>query len=467
MLFGGITEILFLLALAGGGSKDLVSFVDAKDYFQARDIEVKVDKMVELAGKTPADAQASVSQLLAIRWLGDHPAEVKKAKGARETLQQIAAGKKGKDSTGFARDYAGRALAKLDGKPLPVRALPANSVRDAGLRWFPKESTIFGSYDLRLPEGVKETENTTWRKLLGGLLRPQDKQQMYKFIEGVGNIRFDRVSFAVIPDVNQESQTRLFFRFTGKGDPKRFAAFVTEQDRNMVVKEKKGARGEKITLIESPKGRGPAIALVDDTDLIIAGYAGGPRRQGDQEPSHMEVLDQALQIMAGKKTSLVKGPQAGVLKSIPARASGLVMGELPDKWRTALTGRGSPFKAFPKTFKGTLIRKANVVELKMTGSAASAKEARDFVESVETIKKMAIEGLKKMPTEIKAQGKEVKITKKTIETLQTALKGIKVEAKDALLSGEATISRQAIRAAGELIPLWFFPSPKQPPPKDG
>src|SRR5262245_4151009 len=127
--------ILMMLALTGGtGSTDLISFVDGPDYFKAREIEVKLEKMVELAAKTPEDGKDSVAQLLAIRWLGDHPAEVKKAKNARQTLQQITAGKKGKDAAGFARDYAERALAKLDGKPLPGPTLAAKSVREEGLR---------------------------------------------------------------------------------------------------------------------------------------------------------------------------------------------------------------------------------------------------------------------------------------------------------------------------------------------
>src|SRR5262249_4692578 len=103
------------------------------------------------------------------------------------------------------------------------------------------------------------------------------------------------------------------------------------------------------------------------------------------------------------------------------------------------------------TFKVTLTRKAKAVELKMTGSAASAKEARAFVEGVETLKKQASDGLKKIPEEFKG-----KIKAKTIDGMQTALKNVKVEAKDALLPGSATISYEAIRAVGEFLPLLYI-----------
>jgi hypothetical protein len=450
-------NLLFIIAMlgAGGGTMDLLSFVPAQDYFKSRQIEVSVDNMLELAAKAGEKNKAPVAQLLAIRWLADHAAEVKKNKKARETLQQITDGKKGKDDLGFAQDYAQRALAKLAGKLLPAPLMPARSFQDA-LKWFPKESTLFGAVDFRAPKGEMITgENKSLRRLLVGMMRDRDKEEMFKFVDRVGNVRIDRVAMAVVPDVNQENQTRIFVRFSGKGDSRRLAGAFKEMMRQADIKEKKGPNGEKLTLIE-PTGRGgPALALVNDTDMLMAGYAG--------KEKHMEVLEEALKVMAGKRASIAKGSYASTLKNI--KANGLALGDLPEKWRGDLTGRHSPFKGVPKTFKLTLTRKAKSVDLRFTGSAATAKEAKAFVDSVETLVKQGIQGLKNLPPGIK-------IKAKSVDAMQAALKTIKLTATDALLSGRATLSHAAINGMAELLPSIFFresgkeplPSRDLPPP---
>jgi hypothetical protein len=76
-------SLLVFLSVGTTGSTDLVSVIDAQSYFKSRDIEVKPEKMLELAGKTPTDAKEEIAQLLAIRWLGEHPGEVKKTKARK------------------------------------------------------------------------------------------------------------------------------------------------------------------------------------------------------------------------------------------------------------------------------------------------------------------------------------------------------------------------------------------------
>jgi hypothetical protein len=436
-------SILLWLPLMGGGTTDLLSFVPAQDYFKSREIEVSVDKMVELAGKGAEKDKTPVAQLLAIRWLGEHPAEAKKNKKVREILQQVADGKKGKDALGFAQDYAQRALAKLDGKPLSLPTQPSHSLQDA-LKWFPKECTIFGAVDVRPTKGEKITrEDNPLRRLLTGMLRDREKEEMFKFVDRVGNVRIDRAAMAVVPDVNQENQTRIFMHFSGKGDPKRLADAFKELMGQAEIKEKKGPNGEKLTLLE-PTGRGgPAMALVGTTDMLIAGYAG--------KEKHMEVLEEALKVMAGKKASILKGPHASALKTI--KASGLAMGDLPEKWRGHLTGNRSPLKGVPKNFKVTLTRKTKGLDLRFSGSAATAKEAKAFVDSVEALIKEGIQGLKKLPPGLK-------IKPKSVEAMQAALKTIKLTATDALLSGRATLSHAALNGMAELLPAFFIGSPK-------
>jgi hypothetical protein len=451
---------VFFLAVstAGGAPTDLVSLIDGPDYFKARSIEVSADKMAELAGKGPSEGQTSVAQLLAIRWLGEHPAEAKQVRGAREGLQKIAEGDRAKDPQGFARDYARRALARLDGKAAPAPTMPANSVRDEALRWFPAPSTIFGGLEFRPPRGVKVEEDPMLWATMANLIPARERTEMYKFADQVGNIRLDRVSFAVIPDPDQDQRTRLFIRYTGRGDRKRLAEFLRQNMGDAALKEQKSDDDKPISIVNTKRG-GPAIAIVGDTDLIMAGYPGA---HGPQQPARdVEVVEEALQVMAGKKPSIVKGSYAGTLRNSPAQAVGLAVGNLPQKWRDELTGKGSPFRGFPQDFNVTLTRSTKGASVSFTGAAATAGEAKAFVESVNTLKQQAAEGLKKLPPVIK-------LSAKAVDAMQTALKSIKVEARDALLTGSATIPDEAIRAAGQVMNLALVPrkleGPRPPQP---
>ncbi len=438
-LGAGMELLLMLLATSGGVPTDLASLIGAEPYFKARSIEVKADKLAELAAKGSDDGQAPIAQLLAIRWLGEHP---KEGKAARMLLEEIAAGKKARDRLGFAPDYARRALARLDGKAPPVWALPADSVRGEALRWFPDQCTLFGALDVRAPRGVKmeatpdlgKTLRTSMASMMGG---PRFQQEMFTFADAVGNIRIDRVSFGMIPDPANGRMSRIFMRLTGLGDHKRLLAFIRKEARQAVVKEQKGARGETVTLIDM-KGDGPGMALVGDHDMLIAGYTGG------REQNHFGVLEDALRVRAGKKDSIVLGSYAGTLKNVSGQASALLVGDLPDPWLKDMTSGGSPFKAFPKSFTVSLLKTTKGLDFKFTGGAASGQEAKAFVASVEAVKQMGLEGLKHLPAFIKLQPKAV-------ESLQAALKSIKVEAQDALLTGSAQVSNAALRATEEMM----------------
>jgi hypothetical protein len=436
--------ILVLVALGSNGSTDLVSMVDGPAYFKSRGIEVKADKMLELAGKTPTSGKEAVAQLLAIRWLGKHPADVKKLDNGRDQLTQIAEGKKGKDAQGFASDYARLALARIDGKSVTLQNLQSNSVRADALQWFPKKSTIFGAFDFRPPKGVQGAENPgeVIRKMLAKQLPPRAREEMYAFVDRVGNFRVDRVSFAVVPDMNQDVETKLFIRLTGKADRKRLVDYLAkEMRRENEVKDKEGPDGQPISVLDA-KRREPSFAFVGNHELLIYGFP-----SGRMEGKNNVVLDEGLQVMAGKQASIVKGPFAGALRNSARLANGLVIGDLPERWRTGITGARSPFKGFPQHVHITLTRRATGLGVRFTGSAENAKEAKAFADSVLELKRQGLEGLKKAPDILKP---------KAVEAFRTALKSIKMEARDALLTGSASISNEAVKATIETVPVFFM-----------
>src|SRR6266700_3030172 len=152
MIGMGFTEILMLLFMSGGaGNTDLASLLPAPTYFKSRNIDINIDKAVELARKDPTDGKTQIAQLVALRYLADETAKLKASPNYqqhRQLLEQIAMGRKAQDPQGFAKEYAANVLATLDGAKLPAPTAP--SVRDDSFRWFPADAKLLGAIDTRL-----------------------------------------------------------------------------------------------------------------------------------------------------------------------------------------------------------------------------------------------------------------------------------------------------------------------------
>jgi hypothetical protein len=291
---------LFLLVLgSGGAANDLVSWIDADDYFKTRGVEVTAARMREVAARELAvEALAPVNRLLAIRWLGENAEAVKNDRQARRVLERIAAGDRARDPQGFARDYARRALARLDGKPDPVPTVPDDSLRADALAWFPEKAVLVGGFDFRPPPGLDLPADPSLRALLAGSLSDRARKELYALAEVLGNVRVDRISFALMPPP-KECKARAFIRITGLLERKRLLDFIRADRPEARVKQEQGPRGELITLI-STGPEGPAAALVGDTDLLIAatGFLASGSEQGKLDP--VEVLRKALRVRAGR-----------------------------------------------------------------------------------------------------------------------------------------------------------------------
>ncbi len=157
---GGMQVLLFLMMSAAGQPTDLVSMLSPQDYFKAHGIEVTTDKMVALAATDPVTGQAQIAQLLALRTLGADANFKKSANYAtqRKVIEDIATGSKAHDKQGFAREYAQRTLAHLDGGKPP--ALPALGSREEGLAWFPEAVTFVGGMEQRAARAVARKDGS-------------------------------------------------------------------------------------------------------------------------------------------------------------------------------------------------------------------------------------------------------------------------------------------------------------------
>jgi hypothetical protein len=456
MAASGFLSIFMLMGLAGGTStNDVVSLLDAPDYFQLRKVEVNAQTMLELASADAKDGKAQIQQLLAIRWLGEHPDLAKKAKDARDTLRQIAEGEKAQGRLGFAQQYAQRSLALLDGKPVPKpRAVPNNSVRVDALRWFPKDATMVGGMDFRASGELTPLDEDHVRKLLAGLVPAREKEQAYGFVEKLGNVRLDRFSFAVVVDPQQPETMHAVTRYTGLADHQALRRLIedglkeTRQNPRVVPTRDKG--NETVTVITTEKEE-VAFALIGNRDVLI-GF-------GQRGHSAREAVEQALAVRAGKDPSVLKGPMAERLQKAPATAVGVFAGDFPDKMRQDMVGPGSPFKAVPVRADASMVRGEDAV-VRLNVTMANADDAKAMEASVAAWQKMAVAGLGQLPPQSQpAPG--------ALDALKKALEGVRVERTEAHLKAQATISPAALDAArglAEKALLFLVPRPTAPGP---
>src|SRR5262249_12665071 len=264
------------------------SFVDAEDYFRTRGVILKAEEIAGLVTKEPTDGKAQISQLLAIRWLTNHPIDVKKADGARAALEGVAQGKKAQDSNGFAKDYAQRALAKLDGKSWPA---PTDTPKDGAaeaLKWFPATATLVASVDLRGTGVAEPLETHAMSGLLTQMMGPKNSEEFYRFADAVGNFRLDRAALALQMGPNGAEPERIYVRLTGLGNAKRLTDFLLPLLKGGKLSEEKGPKGEPVLILAS-KEHAPAIAVIGDNELIVASHQ-------KEEADHVEVLSQVLNV---------------------------------------------------------------------------------------------------------------------------------------------------------------------------
>jgi hypothetical protein len=447
--------LFFLIFNGGGGANDLVSLIDADNYFKSRGIEVSVEKMVEQASKDPTEPKLQIQQLLAIRVLGDDPEEAKADKRVVPLLEQIAEGKKYQDKYGFAKEYAQHALARIKGKAPPaVRAMPKNAVTEA-LLWFPEQSTMVGSLDLRATTKVASQDTKKLRLTLKKLLPQQFQTELYKFAVNAGNVRVDSISFAYEHDPANQQGGRLYFRVTGLGNQKEIVEFFRNilPQENIQFKERKGPKGEPITILEPQnKNSGPAFAFIGDTDFVFAGYAGNLA-------NHVQVLDNMLEVRAGKKANVTKGPLAKSLKNLPPQAFGMFSGELPEDLRGQLLGPFSPFKAVPKTIHAEAVRTAKEIGIHVRFTMVNAEDAKTFVSNIDDLKEKGIAELKNLPPDIK-------ISEKSVKELSQTLQNFKLKATDSGVSGGVSATEATSRAFLELIEQSLRPRSFGPPGKE-
>jgi hypothetical protein len=426
-----------LLFFMGTTNNDVVSLIDAEDYFKAHEITVEAGALANLASQDPADGKAQITQLLAIRWLSEHADITRKNEPARSALDAIAKGKKAQDAQGFAKFYAVRALATIDGKEPPaLPTIPDDSIRSEAFRWFPPQVHVVSGADLRATGKVQAKDEAFLRSILKSM--PQEfKHEAYAFVDAVGNLRLDRVALGLELEGRGGEPSRIYVRFTGAADRKRLTDFITQKLKEAKVEEIKDPKADPITLIDSP-GNPPSFALIGETDLVMCGYA------PDQDAKHQDLVKQMLDIRAGKKEGVLTGPLADLLKKIPDKANAAGAGELPDALRDMMLKGGGPITALPSRFVISQTRDKGFV---MRGQATFKDEdqAKVFAGDLERLKAQGLELLKAPPPGFPP------LPEGATDQLRKTLEGAKIETKKDTVTGSLEVSPEVVKALQSVI----------------
>jgi hypothetical protein len=445
MAFSGLffpLMFLFACVASGGIRTDLLSLIEPADYFASRRMELGARSMLELASGTPTDARRDVRQLLAVRWLGENKDRLGEQREAvRQALARLARGPEG-----FAAEYAQTALARIDDKPVPVpRAAPKDGLREA-LEWFPKDVSLAVVLDARPPAGRPAEPDPELGRHLQRMLAlyvkmmPADaREELYRFAEGAGNVRLDRLAVGFAPDPGASGNVRLFIRATGRMDHKRLAGYLRDLlGRNTAFAEKTGLRGEAVTTLVA-RDNPPAVTLIGTSDLILAGYVSA-------EVNCASLAEEVLAVRDGGRPSLLAGPLGKTLRDVPADAVGLVRGSLPRD--LAIPIARSPLGVAPDQVAIDLLSAspspspASGFVLRCRCTFVSEADARQFAGGLRAEVKQVIEALKELSDSSPPAG---------LATIRKELEKIEVGSDGLMATVKVSVSAETLKALLRLV----------------
>jgi hypothetical protein len=272
---------------------------------------------------------------------------------------------------------------------------------------------------------------------------PQAKQEVYRFLDKVGNLRIDRIAFGYRTTPGelapgQRPQERIYLRITGQGDARRLIDFIRREMPEAKVEETKGPQGEAVTLLSG--ARPPAIAFIGDTEMVVAGPG------GDEAGVALEILQQVLEIRAGKKPSVVQGPFAEALRGSPTNGQGLLMGALPEGLRQEL--QRSPFGAAPQSIALDLLpgKAGDGFEVRFRGTMAKADEAKQFAAAARKLIDQGVAQLDQLPNDFKKPVKP-----ETIQALKKMLQSIEIAADGPGVAGRLAVTAETLQAVSDLV----------------
>jgi hypothetical protein len=385
MVFVRLPEVIMMFLLTGSPTgNDLLALADPAGYFASRQIEVSIDRMAALAGEEPKDAKAQVRQLLALRYLAEHPEKMKKAEGYarhRRLIEEVAVGERAQDRLGFAKEYAERVLAVLDRK---APAVPeAGKLRDEALAWFPAGASFVGAIDARMTRGGPAPGFDA--SALLKKLPAEEQGRFYELIEKTGNARIDRIAFAYVHD-DDPKKAKIFVRLTGKANSAWLISALRNLGPDMEESEVKDSRDEKIKVLQRPN-QPPALLFFGDTDMMMIGF------QRDRK-NQLDLVDEVLAVRERKnpKPNAASGALKEHLKKVPDKAVAFVVGVLPEDLAREFK---QTLGAAPRKITAYAEKIPTGFDISAVGQMASGEDAQTAVMQLSKLRKEGIDQLQK------------------------------------------------------------------------
>lgn len=359
-----------------------------------------------------------VRQLMAIRTLGE-----RKEKAALPLLKKLTESKKQ-----FVSDYAVRAIARIEGKP--VQRLIDEKGLASDLWLLPKDTGIVGQLALRQNEG---TPMPSVDKLIAkamddaaaagnaqpGILPMPDKaklvsrvsSEMIKLMEKVGNVRIDGVTMGVAEDMGRASGW-VALTVRGEYDPAAIVEAIKSIGHNDIQVEKKN--GVEVVTLEP----GEAYVIVPSSKQFM--FVGGPR-QTNKEP----LIDAMVAaVKAGKGALHENKATSDLIAKADTKAMFWVTGTLTEGMREDV------FKPF-ETFSGAVQRNKDVMTYKMSATGSDEEVIKKSVEDMKTEMQNNINQMNQMIQQMP----QMAASMKPVLDLMTGLK-LEANGKTATASGE-------------------------------
>ena len=255
MAVGSFGILSLLIALLSGGANDLLDFAPTEAYWKSKNVTVTVDQLTSdiqtphaadvsklittLGGGSFAEREQATTKLLA-QGPAALPGLEKAAKDpdpeianrARTLIHQIRLNAKGaevrrlmairtlgerKESKAlpalrallaskemFVADYAARAIALIENKPLPPRATPANDLK-ADLATLPANCAVVGQLSVHSTKSISLEDLTKNLPLPPGenrdALLTQLNDHVIQIADQIGNVRLEAITFGVADTV--------------------------------------------------------------------------------------------------------------------------------------------------------------------------------------------------------------------------------------------------------------------------
>jgi hypothetical protein len=441
--------ILFMALTAGSvNATDWMSMVQPTEYFKSRDIDPTLDRMIDFVIEDVNSPKVQIRQLAALQHLANESDKFKQGKNYnlnRMAIEEIAEGKRGKDPAGFGQEYARRLLAKLDGAKFP--ATKFRPLRQDALNWFPADTKLALAFDMNQ---LQELSNDT-RKGILTTLSDFSRLNLYDQLEAMGNLRVDRLAFAIV-DAEKPDDQKIFMRISGKGNQAWIAdALIGRSGDQFQVKKTKDADGTPILTLHS-NNAGACVVLIGNTDMIVVSYQ-------NFDGKHEDLVAELLAVRAKKKPHAGDGNLKDRLASIPDKAIGFLVGDLPGDMKNEI---GQMLDPVPAKFSAYVERAPMGLDVKAETVMKNAAEADKFVAKAGALRKEGIEGLQQAMKEPPQPG----LPPVPFQAITTLAESVQVKNKGERVQISGFIGSNLIQQLGEWYVAYNNPRSIEAPPKN-